>query len=149
MMKFKNSASENITYIFSKILLKILLKWPLQYIAAKVESAGTKLFYLKLPSNWEAAIGISNFDSNSWALGQALFSVKNSQNIILLVNKRTERALFLLYLYSPIPKALPREIFIFYDIGHLQWEKVGQSRTKSANPAYVPVPQKTWIIQRF
>ena len=99
-----------------KIWLEFFRKWPLQAIAAKLESAGTKSFLLENaqePSGWNRICQILIL--TLWPV--TLAQIRQKSNRIFPVKEKEDRALTLLYLDSPMAKVFPlRCLFCFISV---------------------------------
>ena len=87
---------------------------------------------------------LSNFDSTPFTCYPALFPGKNISNIaksnrIFPEKGRGDKDFILPYFDSSLAEVFPHHC-LFFDFGHLQEEKRGQSWTESANFGTAPFP---------
>ena len=121
-----NSALENQTYFYKEFgrgagrssrTEKNLQKRSLAPIAAKLESARTKLF---LTGRCLGTVLLKQSSSRSWPVSCQKSQNRAKSNQIFPGKARGDRASILRYLDSPIAKVFCQLLNIFFDFDHLQ-----------------------------
>ena len=145
-----NSALRNERYFYPKIGCgtqkssqtwksgsKLKRKRSLSVIAAKLTSAGTKLFSLEHSQElWDCNRLGQILIPTLWPLTTPLFLPKNAKNRAksnpnFHLKGRGDTALILRFLDSPMAEFSSRKIFIFFDFGLLRWVNGPQSWAKT------------------
>ena len=129
-----------------RIQVKIFLKCPLWYIAAKLENIWTKIFLQEVDQeSYGRRIFVKFWSSPYWLLTPPCFLVKISQIlqkvIVFFPEKGDEIKTSFWHIWiAQWLKFFRTAAYFFFNFGHLQEEKRGQSSTKSANFGSVPFP---------